>query len=130
MKPRRDPGAARQDRESEKEYLIKIELPNVKKEDVKIVVADSMITISGERKLEREDQDENAIRIASVYGAFALPDYADANGSHAEAKDGVLRTHVPKTKTKKSEPVAIEVLNQHAKRASGTVRQEAQARAF
>jgi HSP20 family protein len=75
--------------------------------------ADGIITISGERKLEREDQGENAIRIESVYGAFArsfvLPDSADANGIHAESKDGVLRIHVPKTKTKKSEPVAIEV---------------------
>src|ERR1700716_181317 len=86
--------------ESENEYLIRIEIPGVKKEDVKIAVADGIITISGERKLEREDKGENAIRIESVYGAFALPDYADANGIHAEAKDGVLRIHVPKTKTK------------------------------
>src|ERR1700737_214986 len=81
--------------ESENEYLIRIEIPDVKKEDVKIAVADGIITISGERKLEREDKDENAIRIESVYGAFArsfvLPDYADANGIHAESKDGVLR---------------------------------------
>jgi HSP20 family protein len=99
--------------ESENEYLIRIEIPDVKKEDVKIAVADGIITISGERKLEREGKVENAIRIESVYGAFArsivLPDYADANGIHAESKDDVLRNHVPKTKTKKSEPVAIEV---------------------
>jgi HSP20 family protein len=72
-------------------------------------VADGIITISGERKLEREDKGENAIRIESVYGAFARsfvpPDCADANGNHAETTDGVLRIHVPKTKT----PVAIEV---------------------
>jgi HSP20 family protein len=67
----------------------------------------------GERKLEREDQGENAIRIESVYGAFArsfvLPDYVDAKNIHAESKDGVPRIHVPKAKTKKSEPLAIEV---------------------
>jgi len=99
--------------ESENEYLIRIEIPDVKKEDVKIAVSDGIITISGERKWESEDQGENAIRVESVYGAFArsfvLPDYADANGIHAETKDGVLRIRVPKTKTKKSEPVAIEV---------------------
>jgi HSP20 family protein len=70
-------------------------------------------TINGERKLEHEDKGESAIRIESVYGAFArtfvLPDYADASGIHAETKDGVLRIRVPKTKTKNSEPVAIEV---------------------
>jgi HSP20 family protein len=99
--------------ESENEYLIKVELPDVKKEDVKIAVADGVITMSGERKLEREDQTENAIRVESIYGAFTrsfvLPDYVDANSIHAEAKDGVLRIHIPKAKTKKSEPLAIEV---------------------
>ena len=65
--------------ESESEYLIKVELPDVKKEDVKIAVADGVITISG------------------------------AKGINADAKDGVLRIHIPKAKTKKSEPLAIEV---------------------
>ena len=99
--------------ESEKEYLIKCELPDVKKEDVKIAVADGVITISGERKLEREDQSENAIRVESIYGAFTrsfvLPDNVDAEGIQAESKDGVLRIHIPKVKTKTAEPLAIEV---------------------
>jgi HSP20 family protein len=99
--------------ETDKEYLIKCELPDVKREDVKISVADGVITISGERKLEREDNSENAIRVESIYGAFtrsfALPDSVDAEGIRAEAKDGVLRIHIPKVKTKKSEPLAIEV---------------------
>jgi HSP20 family protein len=99
--------------ESEKEYLIKCELPDVKKEDVKIAVADGVVTISGERKLEREDQSENAIRVESIYGAFTrsfvLPDNVDAEGIQAESKDGVLRIHIPKVKTKKAAPLAIEV---------------------
>ena len=99
--------------ESEKEYVVKCELPDVKKEDVKITVADGVITISGERKLEREDKSENAIRLESIYGAFtrsfALPDNVDAEGIRADAKDGVLRIHIPKVNTKKSQPVAIEV---------------------
>ena len=99
--------------ESENEYLIKLELPDVKKEDVKVEVADGVITISGERKLEREDKRENAIRIESIYGAFTrsfvLPDNVDEKSIRAEAKDGVLRVHIPKAKTNKSEPLAIEV---------------------
>jgi HSP20 family protein len=99
--------------ENEKEYVVKCELPDVKKEDVKITVADGVITISGERKLEREDKSENAIRVESIYGAFtrsfALPDNVDAEGIRADAKDGVLRIHIPKVNTKKSEPLAIEV---------------------
>jgi HSP20 family protein len=99
--------------ESENEYLIEIELPDVKKEDVQIAVADGIITISGERKLEREDKAENAIRVESMYGAFTrsfvLPDCVEANSIRAEAKDGVLRIHVPKAETKKSDPLEIEV---------------------
>jgi HSP20 family protein len=80
---------------------------------VKIAVADGVITISGERKLEREDKGENEIRVESIYGAFTrsfvLPDSVDAKLIRAEAKDGVLRIHVPKVKTKRSEPLAIEV---------------------
>ena len=99
--------------ESENEYLIKIELPDVKKEDVKIAVADGIITISGGRKLEREDKAGNAIRVESMYGAFTrsfvLPDCVEANSIRAEAKDGVLRIHVPKAETKKSDPLPIEV---------------------
>ena len=99
--------------ESEKEYLIKCELPDVKKEDVKISVTDGVITISGERKWEREDQSENAIRVESIYGtftrSFVLPENVDSENIQAEAKDGVLRIHIPKAKTKKAKPLAIEV---------------------
>jgi HSP20 family protein len=99
--------------ERENEYLIKVDLPDVKKEDVQIAVSDGVITISGERKLERKDQSENAIRVESIYGVFTrsfmLPDYVDAKGINADAKDGVLRIHIPKAKTQKSEPLAIEI---------------------
>jgi HSP20 family protein len=95
------------------EYLIRMELPEVKKENVKIAVQDGVITISGERKMEREEESENAIRVESIYGSFTrsfvLPEHVDANAIKAEAKDGVLRIHVPKVKSKKVEPVAIEV---------------------
>ncbi|HEX2494738.1 MAG TPA: Hsp20 family protein, partial [Steroidobacter sp.] len=57
--------------ETEKEYLIKTELPEVKKEDVKITVEDDVITLRGERKHEKEQKDENEIRVESFYGAFS-----------------------------------------------------------
>jgi HSP20 family protein len=99
--------------ETDQEFLIKCELPDVKKEDVKIAVEEGVITISGERKLEREDQSENAIRVESIYGtftrSFVLPDNVDVKGIRAESKDGVLRIHIPKVKSKKAEPLSIEV---------------------
>jgi HSP20 family protein len=80
---------------------------------VRIAVSDGAITISGGRKLDRKDQSENAIRVESIYGAlthsFVLPDYVEVKGINAEAKDGVLRVHIPKVKAQKSEPLAIAV---------------------
>lgn len=99
--------------ETEKEYLIKAELPEVKKEDVKVTLQDGVITISGERKHEKEDKSENEIRIESFYGSFsrsfALPDNVDAKGVRAESKDGVLRVHVPKTAETKPKQISVEV---------------------
>ncbi len=99
--------------EKDREYLIRLELPDVKKEDLKIAVADGIITISGERKMELEDQMESVIRVESIYGAFTrsfvLPENVDVKGIRAEAKDGVLQVHIPKAETKKPEPVAIGV---------------------
>ena len=73
--------------ETDKECLIKAELPEVKKEDVKITLEDGVITISGERKKEAEHKDANEIRIESYYGSFArsfsLPDNVDADGIRA-----------------------------------------------
>jgi len=99
--------------ETDKEYLIKAELPEVKKEDVKITLDDGVITISGERRKEQEFKNANEIRVESSYGSFsrsfALPDNVDAKAITAESKDGVLKVHVPKTAGAKGEARKIEV---------------------
>lgn len=99
--------------ETENEYLIRLELADVKKEDVKIAVVDGIITISGERKLTRGEENENVLRIESVYGTFSrsfvLPESVDDKNIRAEAKDGMLNIHIPKIKTQKPEPISIEV---------------------
>ena len=99
--------------ETDKEYLIKAELPEVKKEDVKITLENGVITITGERKHEKEQTDENEIRVESFYGSFArsfsLPDNIDPKGIKAESKDGVLRVRIPKTPAAESKKIAIEV---------------------
>ena len=99
--------------ETDKEFLIKAELPEVKKEDVKVTLQDGAITISGERKHEKKQKGENEIRVESFYGTFsrtfALPDNIDAKGIRAEAKDGVLRVHVPKLEGAKSTAAQIDV---------------------
>ena len=99
--------------ETEQEYLIKADLPEVKKEDVKISLQDGVITVSGERKQEKKQKDENQIRVETFYGSFersfVLPDNVDADAIRAETKDGVLRIHVPKKAAAKAKPVHIEV---------------------
>jgi HSP20 family protein len=72
-----------------------------------------VITISGERKQEKEEKKENEIRIESFYGtfsrSFALPDNIDEKAVSAESKDGVLRIHIPKTEAAKPKQIAIDV---------------------
>lgn len=97
--------------EDDKEYLIKAELPEVKKEDVKVMVQDCVLTIQGERKNEGEEKGKKYHRVERPYGrfvrTFTLPDDADETKVMAEFKDGVLRVHVPKSE--KAKPRAIEV---------------------
>jgi HSP20 family molecular chaperone IbpA len=56
--------------EDEKEYLIKTELPEMKKEDVKVTVEDGVLTISGERKFEKEEKKKKYHRVERGYGTF------------------------------------------------------------
>ena len=99
--------------ETDKEYLIKAELPEVKKEDVKITLNDGVITISGERKKEKEEKNANEIRVESFYGnfsrSFSLPDNVDEKAIRAESKDGVLKVHVPKTQMSQPKTIAIDI---------------------
>ncbi|HEY0682248.1 MAG TPA: Hsp20/alpha crystallin family protein [Steroidobacter sp.] len=100
--------------ETDTEYLIKAELPEVKKEDVKVTFEQGLLTISGERRQEKKQKDENQIRVESFYGSFSrsfsLPDNIDAKTIQAECKEGVLRVRIPKTTpTKPEQPIAVEV---------------------
>src|SRR4051812_9732316 len=77
--------------EDDKEYLITAELPEVKKEDVKVTVENGVLTVTGERKFEKEEKDKRYHRIERSYGSFArsfaLPDDGDASKVNAEFKD-------------------------------------------
>lgn len=99
--------------ETDGEYLLKAQLPAVKKEDVCVTFDDGMLTISGERKQEKEDKGEKFHRIESLHGVFArsfsLPDAIDAAAIRAESKDGVITVHVPKTKVAARKPTEIKI---------------------
>jgi HSP20 family protein len=99
--------------ETDKEYLIRAELPAVKKEDVKVTVDAGMITIEGERKQQKEEKTEKFHRVESLYGnftrSFSLPEDINVEGIRCEDKDGVLTVHIPKTHTEKSKAKQIKV---------------------
>lgn len=99
--------------ETDKEYLVKAELPGVKREEVKITLDEGVITITGERKQEKEEKDEKVHRVERFYGtftrSFGLPENVDAKAIRAETKDGVLYVHIPKAKAEKAKPVQIKV---------------------
>lgn len=97
--------------ETEGEYQIKAEIPDVKKEDVKVTVEDGVLTIQGERKYEKEEKGKKYHRVERSYGSFirsfTLPDLVDEAKVKAEFKDGVLNLQLPKSE--KTKPKAIEV---------------------
>jgi HSP20 family protein len=97
--------------EDDKEYQIKAELPEVKKEDVKVTAEDGTLTIMGERKFEKEEKGKKYHRVERAYGSFgrtfSFPDDASPGKVTAEFKDGVLTVHL--AKTEKPKPTQIEV---------------------
>lgn len=97
--------------ETEKEYVIKAELPEVRKEDVKVTVENGVLSIRGERKQEKEEKGKKFHRIERVYGSFArsftLPDNVDESKISATFKDGMLHLQMPKSAPAK--PAAIDV---------------------
>ena len=97
--------------EDEKEYLIKVELPEVQKDGVQVTVEGGTLTISGERKGEKEEKNRKFHRMERYYGrferSFSIPDDAEASKVNAEFKDGVLRVHL--AKSEKARPKQIEV---------------------
>jgi HSP20 family protein len=100
--------------ETEKEYLIKAELPEVSKENVKVEMLDGVLTIEGERKQEKEEKGKRFHKVERAYGRFVrqftLPAEVDAAQIQAEFKDGMLNVHLPKTAAAKPKAIEVKVM--------------------
>lgn len=98
--------------ETEKEYVIRAQLPGVKKEDIKVNLQERMISIEGERRQEKEEQGEKYHRVESVYGSFArsfsLPDNVKVDAVRSDYKDGVLTVHIPKIEKERPKSIAVQ----------------------
>jgi len=99
--------------ETDTEFLIRAELPAIRKEDVHVTVDDGMLTISGERRQKFEEKKEKSHRVETVYGkfsrSFSLPDNADEAAIRAESSDGIITVHVAKTKAQPKKTTEIKI---------------------
>lgn len=97
--------------ETDTHYLLSFDLPGVKKDEIKVDLRDNMLTVSGERKEEREDKKKGRYRSERYYGAFersfALPTNVKADQIEANYSDGVLSLSVPKSEPSQKQQIKI-----------------------
>jgi HSP20 family protein len=86
--------------ENDAQYLVKADIPDVAKEDIKVTVDNGVLTIQGERKQEQEEENKHFHRVERFYDSFirsfTLPDDADAASLKAAAQEGQLTVTIPK----------------------------------
>lgn len=99
--------------EDENSFLIKVELPEINREDVKVSLNENTLSISGERRVENEDKRENYHRVERSYGqfyrSFTLPPNVNGERISAQFKDGVLRLTLPKREEAKPKQIEVNV---------------------
>jgi HSP20 family protein len=92
---------------------VKAELPEVKKEDVKVTIKEGVLTLEGERRQEKEEKNKKFHRVERSYGqfvrCFTMPEDADDKTVQADFKDGVLNVHLAKSATAKPKAVEVKV---------------------
>ena len=99
--------------EHDDEYLVKVELPGVNKDEVKLTLENSILTIRGEKKQEKETKKENYHRVERSYGSFqrsfTLPAAVKADKIDASYKDGILTVALPKAEEAKPKQIEVKV---------------------
>jgi len=99
--------------ETEKEYLIKAELPEVERKDVTVVIQDGVLTIEGERKHDKEEKGKTFHRVERSYGkflrCFGMPKDADEKGVRADFANGMLSVHLAKSAAAKPRSIEVRV---------------------
>jgi HSP20 family protein len=99
--------------ETKDEFLVKCDLPEVKREDVKIEVVDGMLRIRGERRFDVDEKKDTVHRVETFYGTFMrsfdLPENVDVRKITADVAHGVLKVHLPKMPSIAAKPIEIAV---------------------
>ena len=99
--------------EEDDKFVIKAEIPGVKKEDIDIQIENNILTIKGERKIEKETKKENFHRAERYYGSFqrsfTLPGIVAQEKIKAKLDNGVLTIEIPKKEEVKPKKIAIDI---------------------
>lgn len=99
--------------EHDDEYHVKVELPGVSRDDVKITMQGNILTISGEKKQEKETKKSDFHRVERSYGSFqrsfTLPATVQSDRIDATFKDGILNIKVPKAEESKRKAIEVKV---------------------
>ncbi len=97
----------------EKEYVLKADLPGVKKEDIKVTVENGYLTLKGERKSEQKENKNNYHRIERTYGnfqrSFKIPEGLTEKEIKAKYHDGVLELTLPTPKAEEPKSIKVKV---------------------
>jgi HSP20 family protein len=111
--------------EREDGYLVDVDLPGVRLEDIEITVEDGLLTIQGERAFPH-DQIDKAHRVERRFGAFSrsitLPSHVKADSIDASVQDGVLMVRVPKTTEVQAKHIVVRPGNGQAAVAASAVK--------
>jgi len=99
--------------ETDDEIIAKAELPGLTHDDINISLTDSILTLKGEKKQEKEDKGENYHRVERNYGSFqrtfTLPASVQSENTKAAFRNGVLTINIPKTEEAKPKEIKINV---------------------
>ena len=97
---------------NDREFVVKAELPDMKREDINVTFENSVLTLTGERKAEFDSNEGTYHRSERAYGrfsrSFTLPATVDGNRINASYKDGVLTVRVPQREEAKPRQIAVD----------------------
>ncbi|MEX1268975.1 MAG: Hsp20/alpha crystallin family protein [Balneolaceae bacterium] len=97
--------------ETEKQFIVDVELPGMEKKDIDLNIENNRLTISGERKFEKEENNKQYHRVESHYGSFSrtlqLPESVNPDSVKASYKDGILNISIDKSEEKLKKQIEI-----------------------
>ena len=99
--------------EGKDQFTINLEVPGLRKEDIKVTLQDNVLTVSGEKKKESEEKNKIYRRVERSYGTFVrtfeMPSTVDPNKINAEFKDGILTVTLAKIEESKPKEIQVQI---------------------